>query len=42
MVSLPFSIGIFPQITQIEASQLEEEFQKGRMPHDKLYFNKGL
>lgn len=46
MTALPAAIAVFPQVGELETSQMEKEFQnlkdKTGKPINKLYFNKGL
>ena len=46
-IGLPATVGIFPQISQIPAANVEERFQYLRDPHTQqpytvFYYNKGL
>jgi hypothetical protein len=46
-IGLPFTVAIFPQMAEIDASQVEDKFKhlrnpKTKKPYEVYYYNKGL
>lgn len=42
MITLPYTIALFPQKTSIQINQLEPELQATLDPQQIVYYNKGL